>query len=254
MAKQVEKKYDRKTFLGKIGGAAKKFNNNVAAAEGYTELPKGRYSVQLHEMELRNTKTGVPMIVFPYTVVEGEYNDKKGSIFITIDPKRAVKEGENAGVPMGLFDLSRTSKSLGVPTMDDAGDARSVDEILEDLETVTGAEPLATLEVSERPYKKDGKDAIAINKAFLGLLDSDGSGGDDGNDDTAAGEEGEGEGEGEDNDPPTPSFEVGDEVKYMVGRKQLKGTIRKVNADGTYNIMGQDKKLVRSVEEDKVSS
>lgn len=253
MAKEVEKKYDRKTFMGKIKGVAGKFNNNVAAAEGYTELPKGRYTVQLHELELKNTKKGVPMIVLPYTVAEGEFDQKKGSIFITIDPTRAVKEGDNKGIPMGLFDLSRTAKSIGVPTMDDDGEARSVEDILEDMETVTGAEPLATLEVSERIYKKDGKDAIAINKAFLGLVEGDTEGEDGGNaEENQEAEEVEEVEEVEES--AKPAFEVGATVKYMVGRKQLKGVIRKINPDGTYNIMGADKKLVRDVAEDKVSS
>lgn len=253
MAKEVEKKYDRKTFMGKIKGVASKFNNDVAAAAGYTELPKGRYSVQLHELELKNTKTGVPMIVLPYTVTEGEFDKKKGSIFITIDPKRAVKEGDNKGVPMGLFDLSRTAKSIGVPTMDDDGEARSVDEILEDMETVTGAEPFATLEVAERIYKKDGKDAIAINKSFIGLVEGDDATTSDA-EETEEAEEAEETEEEEAEEPAEPAFAVGATVKYMVGRKQLKGVVRKINPDGTYNIMGQDKKLVRDVTEDKVSS
>ena len=42
----------------------------------YKEVPEGRYEVKIHKMELKQSKTGRPMVTFWFKILEGEYNNQ----------------------------------------------------------------------------------------------------------------------------------------------------------------------------------
>lgn len=267
MAEKI-KTYNVKQFSAKLGKVKSKFTDEVANAENWSNLPAGTYNVQLSTMVLQETKDGHPMIRVPYTVIDGEHAGRKGSVNAVVDPNRCVKEGNAAGTPWGLFDISKIAKSIGVSTTE-GGSARDLDDVLADMEEVTSAEPGAVLVVREREYeeKKNGKPTgvmkTAINEFFSGLLVVDDEEGSDEEEEEEEAEESEEseeeeeeeeaeESEEEEEEAAEPAFNVGESVKYKEGRKILKGTIRKVNEDGTYNVMGQDKKLKRNIPEDEL--
>jgi len=42
----------------------------------YKEVPEGRYEVKIHKMELKQSKTGRPMVSFWMQILEGEYENQ----------------------------------------------------------------------------------------------------------------------------------------------------------------------------------
>ena len=42
----------------------------------YKEVPEGRYEVKIHKMELKQSKTGRPMVTFWFKILQGEYNNQ----------------------------------------------------------------------------------------------------------------------------------------------------------------------------------
>ena len=42
----------------------------------YKEVPEGRYEVKIHKMELKQSKTGRPMVTFWFKILEGEYENQ----------------------------------------------------------------------------------------------------------------------------------------------------------------------------------
>src|SRR5690554_3129234 len=42
----------------------------------YKEVPEGRYEVKIEKMELRQSKTGRPMVTFWFKILEGEYENQ----------------------------------------------------------------------------------------------------------------------------------------------------------------------------------
>ena len=42
----------------------------------YKEVPEGRYEVKIEKMELRQSKTGRPMVTFWFKILQGEYNNQ----------------------------------------------------------------------------------------------------------------------------------------------------------------------------------
>ena len=42
----------------------------------YKEVPEGRYEVKIHKMELKQSKTGRPMVTFWFRILEGEYENQ----------------------------------------------------------------------------------------------------------------------------------------------------------------------------------
>ncbi len=42
----------------------------------FKEVPEGRYEVKIEKIELRQSKTGRPMVAFWFKILEGEYNNQ----------------------------------------------------------------------------------------------------------------------------------------------------------------------------------
>ena len=42
----------------------------------FKEVPEGRYEVKIEKMELRQSKTGRPMVTFWFKILQGEYNNQ----------------------------------------------------------------------------------------------------------------------------------------------------------------------------------
>lgn len=42
----------------------------------YKEVPEGRYEVKIEKIELRQSKTGRPMVTFWFKILQGEYNNQ----------------------------------------------------------------------------------------------------------------------------------------------------------------------------------
>lgn len=274
MAKAKEKTYSASEFANKLGGIKKKFNDNVAniSAEFRQSLPEGTYTVKVRPVTFRETNSAM-MVSIPFTVHEGQYKGRGGSVTIFIDENRCFDSGELEGVPMGLVDLTRNAKNLGVDTVDARGKARDIGDVLEELEAICAEGPLATVDVSEYTYtvKKDGpnkgKEATGYRINYTGLvsLEEDEESTDEEEEqeveeeevEEEESEEEESDEEEESEEDPQPLFEVKEKVKFKQGRVTKNGTIVKVvtkDDEYFYNIKDSSGVLVKDVPEKNVYS
>mgnify|MGYP003654270727 CR=1 FL=1 len=254
--KKTDKTYNAKQFAGRMGNMKKKFNDGAAnvSAEAFQQLPDGTYTAQIHAATFKETSNGNLMVRIPFTVTEGELEKRRGDCTAFIDDKACFNEGDLAGVPFGMVDVTRNAKNLGIATVDDDGSARDFGDILEELEEVCAAEPIVTVICSSRTYTPTkgpnaGKERTNHQAKISGLVAAGDGGGDD-NDDADV----DADADDDSGDDESPAFAVGDEVKMKIGRVTHVCKVLKVNSDGTYNLKGADKKVHSKIEEDKLTA
>lgn len=256
VAKSVEKTYNAKQFGARMGKMKEKFNDTAAnvSAEVFQKLPDGTYTCQIKPAVFKETKNKSLMVRIQFVVIDGDMEKRRDEVTTFIDENRCYEDGDLAGVPYGLVDVTRTAKNLGIETTDSDGTAKDFAEILEELETICEAEPNVTVLCSTKKYTPQkgpnaGKEQTAYNRSITGLVD----GGD--SDDAEESEEDTEDAEAEDEAQEVePSFAVGDKVKYKVGRVVHTCTVKKVHEDGTYNIQGADKKPYNKIAEDDLTA
>lgn len=71
-ASKFDKMYDLEGLKEDVEEAEKNGNNGE-----YPEIPDGDYEVSVDELELTESKKGLPMIKIWYTIVEGKYENQK---------------------------------------------------------------------------------------------------------------------------------------------------------------------------------